>query len=340
MEQRKKRIFVGIFAAFFLLGFLVGTTELLTADTWVNGSDYLYPNDSYSQNVTIYGNLYVNGTTICTNITGIQGEPGINGTNANSFDQSLNTTDNVTFNSISSNGSTQFGSWWGDDTDLSITVPLSMDDQEILIYSADYNGTDYESYTITDIWTGGLLLLKHYSSLDIHGSEDKYLESNYKGITLSNSADGNFFVVNKDTFSYKEGNVCTDTNGLCTTPPTLFDQSLNTTDNVMFNIVSVNYSDPEAHSQYAGLFTGYGVTFYGYNDTAPTTLKGLGQFGMAGASNPKLTLLGAGLSVFLSIDNSSFTTTGKVTMSGIKGTGKYVCYNTTDDSLYRNSTCE
>lgn len=52
---------IGIFFVF-VLGMMFGSIQLLTADSWVNGSDYIYPNTSWSDNILVNGTANFTGT--------------------------------------------------------------------------------------------------------------------------------------------------------------------------------------------------------------------------------------------------------------------------------------
>ena len=53
----------GVFAIFlvvillFVVGFLLGVAELIEADSWVNGTNYIAPNTSWSDNIKLNGTV-------------------------------------------------------------------------------------------------------------------------------------------------------------------------------------------------------------------------------------------------------------------------------------------
>lgn len=59
--RTKRRVPFFVVIGLLLLGFIVGVTEYIAADSWVNGSGYIYPNGSWSSNVNVTGNFSVDG---------------------------------------------------------------------------------------------------------------------------------------------------------------------------------------------------------------------------------------------------------------------------------------
>lgn len=59
-HQKKIPFIIIIFLLF--IGFIFGTTQLLQADSWINGTSYIYPNGSWNNNVNVSGNFTVDGT--------------------------------------------------------------------------------------------------------------------------------------------------------------------------------------------------------------------------------------------------------------------------------------
>ena len=56
-ERRKRRRFILIIIGATLMGFVFGITQLITADSWVNGTGYIYPNSSWSDNIKLNGSV-------------------------------------------------------------------------------------------------------------------------------------------------------------------------------------------------------------------------------------------------------------------------------------------
>ena len=93
-KRKKSILWWGLL--FMSIGFIMGAEELVRSDTWINGSNYLYPNSSYSNNVNITGYLYVNNSLVCTLSNGLCS---YNTTN-NYYNVSANTSFNQTLTDV------------------------------------------------------------------------------------------------------------------------------------------------------------------------------------------------------------------------------------------------
>ena len=51
-----KKYFLWLLIASMGLAFILGVSEFLVADSWVNGTKYIYPNSTYSDNIMVFGN--------------------------------------------------------------------------------------------------------------------------------------------------------------------------------------------------------------------------------------------------------------------------------------------
>lgn len=64
-EEQDKSILLILLFIFFSLGFIAGISDLFSADSWVNQSNAIVPNASWSENVNITGELTVGGQQVC-----------------------------------------------------------------------------------------------------------------------------------------------------------------------------------------------------------------------------------------------------------------------------------
>lgn len=136
-RQDKRRYPVPLFIAVPLImlgGFLLGIELLGSADSWVNGANYLYPNASYSMNVNVTGNFSldgigtIQGSRICTSANGLcsSGVPGTNGTNGlNGTSLTLNTIGNLGNGSYQWNFSSGFNYTTGNLTGAKGSIGLT-----------------------------------------------------------------------------------------------------------------------------------------------------------------------------------------------------------------------
>ena len=84
---------------FMSIGFLLGAEEFIYGDSWVNGTGYIYPNSSFSDNVNITGTLFVGNSPVCTvgNML-CNGNFTLNITNNITNNITYNITNNITYN--------------------------------------------------------------------------------------------------------------------------------------------------------------------------------------------------------------------------------------------------
>jgi hypothetical protein len=54
-KKRRRLLFVGVVALFG--AFVLGASELILSDSWVNGSGYISPNTSWSDNIKLNGTI-------------------------------------------------------------------------------------------------------------------------------------------------------------------------------------------------------------------------------------------------------------------------------------------
>lgn len=55
-EKSRKWRYLLFMVGAMMVAFILGVEEFINADTWVNGTNYIYPNSSYSNNVHFTGN--------------------------------------------------------------------------------------------------------------------------------------------------------------------------------------------------------------------------------------------------------------------------------------------
>jgi len=80
--NRRRFPLLVVFAIIFVGGFIAGVAPFILSTSWINGSTFIYPNESWSVNVNITGDLTVQGITY----TGNQYGPlWSNGTNTKSL---------------------------------------------------------------------------------------------------------------------------------------------------------------------------------------------------------------------------------------------------------------
>ena len=65
MEERRRKGLPLIMTFAMFGAFLLGIADYSFSDSWVNGTNYIYPNSSWSKNVNVTGNFTVQGQNVC-----------------------------------------------------------------------------------------------------------------------------------------------------------------------------------------------------------------------------------------------------------------------------------